>query len=151
MAILAYSGVANEISALSSTASQHFIQGTADKSISITLPSDGILLSFFAQLNITQLSCPSGSHIFTYTISRNGVAIFTQSQNVSTNTTTLQVIIIPGIVLYETLAFLAGCEVKSGDVFTLKIANGLSAAGDNVDYTLSLFATVRNQPKTFQI
>lgn len=144
------------ITAYSSFANPIQIIRLGDDGISITtstnvtnytqsLSSNGVIQGCFAYLNLTDYSgvTPPEGYII-INILRNGQVIYSQYlklSDINANTTR-------GILIYETLSFLAGAEVQSGDSFTLQIDENMSSGTFTCDLILNM--VVRNVAKVYQ-
>ncbi len=124
--VLAYTGVGNPLKLYNDSSSGGIIYATMigrndSDSVSINITQDGVIMSFFVNLSMYSagdLAGGGGTFTPTFTIKRNGATLWSNTLNIVPGYIALYGN--SGTVVYETLSFLSGAEVKSTDIFTFE-------------------------------
>lgn len=149
--VIAYSGISQPVRTYSdSSNASHTLPsgGSGTDTVQFTVTDNGVLQGFLAELDLSSVSAGMVG-VITIIISRNGSQIFQQTMSIPEwNATTGQT---KGILMYETLNFLAGAEIFAGEIFKLSVSYTIPGTGSNWTWTPKINATILAKARQFII
>jgi len=137
----AFSLVSNPLRTyFASDANRTTTQADGTRTYSFTMQEPAIVNAFFASINIRFFTATAANDTFIVRVLRNDKPLFTATFSTAALITASGGF--PGVIVYETLSFLAGSEVFQGEKFALELIPSIDAgASITFDASINLVAT----------